>query len=64
MNDLRDQGDDIARGIVTECVMCDAIAVRHGVCGECGVDENAGYNPFDITDEPFNPYYDLEGGQL
>ena len=46
-------GDDIARGVVTECWDCGAIAVRHDECEECGA-RNEDYNPFDYN--PFDYY--------
>jgi len=32
-------GDDFALGLVDYCPKCDELALRHGVCEECGYDE-------------------------
>ena len=46
-------GDEVARGLVEECVECGEIAVRNGECEECGSTEST-YDPFDYTDDPFD----------
>jgi uncharacterized protein (DUF983 family) len=49
-------GDDVARGVVTECPRCEELSFRDGLCENPECLHNEGdeifYNPFDYTDDP------------
>jgi len=46
-------GDDVARGLVEECPVCEEIALRAYRCEECGFDQP------DLEEE-YDPDYDYE----
>ena len=47
-------GDDVARGLVEECRVCEEISFGSHGCGECG------YNDALYFEEEYDPDYDYE----
>ena len=50
-----EMGDDVARGDVEECPVCENLTLRDGVCEECG---------YDVADDSNDHAYDAHKDAL